>query len=492
MTTKLMIGLAGVVAAWSAGAHVICEAESPTTFVDSRHGVRYVAGTNLVQTLNWNSAWAGGDASAEAVITAADGTELARGTGAGTYVWTNTTYGAQTFTHTTYIGGVAQPEVYTATFYAMDVTGMGIPGLQRTTLTGKAYDTGLARMGVEPIVTCDGEGMYDATIGQKTTYAYTGYMFFRAGETYTFRAFFDDFAWVTVDETSVVARNAAECREGTGTISFAEAGWRKVDFRVANNGGAGGLASGAAYQGIWFQTDADATWRPIADDGSGMLLRTGPDYCGVEILSARMRPSDPTILDIVYKVTSAKETVKVRALAYEDGKRSFATAVPVLTFADGTGANVGDAVVANVAHTLSWQVAADWATDLSKVRFEVMVVEDEILPLHFVTIPATADHASVKYSDTEVTQAAVLNALLWLYASQDDDLTLTNGKLSSPYFVVADGATIKNEAQTVSWLYQKMGYGTLGGKNLEYVNATARLNLSPSGIRQFAVLTPAP
>lgn len=247
MTTKLMIGLVGVVAAWSAGARVICEAESPTTFVDSRRGVRYVAGTNLVQTLNWNSAWVGGDASAEAVITADGGVELARGTGAGTYVWTNTTYGAQTFTHTTYIGGVAQPEVYTAAFCTIDVTGMGIPGLQRTTLTGKACDTGLARMGVEPIVTCDGEGMYDATIGQKTTYAYTGYMFFRAGETYTFRAFFDGFAWVTMDETSVVVRNAAKCKEGMGAISFAEAGWRKVDFRVANNGGAEGLASRFRY-----------------------------------------------------------------------------------------------------------------------------------------------------------------------------------------------------------------------------------------------------
>lgn len=297
---KLILVMLGAAVACPCWAAVICTADSPATFVDSRRGVRYETGTNAVHTL----------------------------------------------TYTTYLGGVAQEEIYSATFSAIDVTGLGVPGLQRVTFTGSAYDTSNVRIGGEPLVTLDGAGMYDNTIGEKTTFAYTGYMFFRAGETYTFRGYFDDYAWVTVDEQTVIVRNASECKEGTGTISFAEAGWRAVDFRVANNGSGGGLAGGASYQGIWYKTDADATWRSIADDGSGTLFRTGPDYCGVEILSARMRPSDPTILDIVYKVTSPHETVKVRALAYEDGKRSFATAVPVLTFADGTGANVGDAPVA--------------------------------------------------------------------------------------------------------------------------------------------------
>lgn len=342
---KLILVMLGAAVACPCRSAVICSADSPATFVDSRRGVRYEAGTNAVHTLVYDAAWVGGDATAEIAI-AVDGAELARGTGVGACVWTNTTYGTHTLTYTTYLGGVAQEEVYSATFSALDVTGLGVPGLQRVTFTGSASDTRDVRLGGDPRVTLDGAGLYDSSIGEKTTFAYTGYMFFRAGETYTFRGFFDDFAWVTVDEQTVIARNASECKEGTGTISFAEAGWHAVDFRVANNGGTGGLAGGASYQGIWYKTDADTTWRPIADDGSGTLFRTGPDYCGVEILSARMRPSDPTILDIVYKVTSPLETVKVRALAYEDGKRSFATAVPVLTFADGTGANVGDAPVA--------------------------------------------------------------------------------------------------------------------------------------------------
>ena len=492
MKKKLMMVIVGAMVACPSWAEVICSADSPATFVDSRSGEHIEFGTNFVHSLSYDASWIGDDASAEVAI-GVDGTEIWRGTDIGSCVWTNATYGTHTLTYTTYISGVAQEEVYSATFTSIDVTGMGAPGLQRTTLTGKAYDTSSVRMGGEPLVTLDGVGMYDSSLGEKTTYAYTGYMFFLAGETYTFRAYFDDYAWVTVDNQTVVARNTSECKEGLGSISFDESGWRAVDFRVANNSSSGGLVSDASYQGIWYQTSSDAIWRPIADDGSGTLLRTGPDYCGVEILSARMRPSDPTILDIVYKVTSPNKTVKVRALAYEDGKRSFATAVPVLTFADGTEANVGDAVAANEEKTLSWQVAADWATDLSKVRFEVMVAEDELLPLHFVSIPATADHAAVQFSDTELTSGAVLNALFWLYASQDEALTLTNGRLTnSDGLVLADGTTVKNEASTVAWLFNRMGYEVLSGDDLAYVNKIMRSSLKASGVCQFAVKTVTP
>ena len=124
MIRKLMAVIMGVAAAWSAGAEVvICEAESPATFVDSRHGIRYDSGTNAVHTLNWNAAWVGGDASVEVVI--ADGnTELARVTGAGSCTWTNAVVGLHTLTYTTFIDGVAQPEVYTAAYFCLGEAGV--------------------------------------------------------------------------------------------------------------------------------------------------------------------------------------------------------------------------------------------------------------------------------------------------------------------------------------------------------------------------------
>ena len=123
MIRKLMAVIMGVAAAWPAGAEVICEAESPATFVDSRRGVRYDSGTNAVHTLNWDAVWVGGDASAEIVIADGD-TELARGTGAGSCVWTNTAAGLHSLTYTTFVGGVAQPEVYTADYFCLGEAGV--------------------------------------------------------------------------------------------------------------------------------------------------------------------------------------------------------------------------------------------------------------------------------------------------------------------------------------------------------------------------------
>ena len=480
----------GIMAAMSLTiqAEVISSCDSAPVAIDSRKGVKYLNATNQTYSVEWNSSWVGENESAEIVI-ADNGTEIKRATGGGAFDYTIKDYGPHVLTYTTYIDGVAQEEVYTAAFNAIDCEGMGVPGLQRTMFTGSAYDVSHVALGAEPIVTLECEGMYDSNIGSKTTYAYSGYMYFRANEAYTFRAYFDDYSSVMVDNQMVVAKNSGECKEGTGTISFDSPGWRKVEFRVSNNSGTGGLVSGASYQGIWYQTDKDETWRKIVDDGSGTLFRTGPDYCGVVILKAGMRPSDPTIMDVVYKVISPKETVKVRALAYQDGNRSFANAVPILTFADGTGVNVGDNVPANKELTLSWQVAADWSADLEKMRFEVMVMDDALLPLHFVTIPKTPNHAAIQFSDTVLSSTAVMNALFWLYASQTEGLTLTNGRLNYNGTELANGTNISNPAATVGMLYGMMGYSVLSGEDLNYVNAAARISLSPSGIRQFAVKT---
>ena len=70
------------------------------------------------------------------------------------------------------------------------------------------------------------------------------------------------------------------------------------------------------------------------------------------IVSSQIRANDPTILDVVYKVTSDKPTVNVRALAFEDGERSFWKVVRPETFvkdADGneTAQSIGDGIAAN-------------------------------------------------------------------------------------------------------------------------------------------------
>lgn len=205
----------------------------------------------------------------------------------------------------------------------------------------------------------------------------------------------------------------------------------------------------------------------------------------VEYVSAAVRKGDPTVLDVTYRVKSVKPTVKVRALAFKDGIRSFANVVRPTEFIEGTAANIGDAITANTEHKLSWKVSADWKMDLTKFRFEVLAVEDEILPLDLVKIPANGNNKPMEFSWNAITESQVFDALLWLYADGDSGLTLVNGVLKSGSTQLANGTTA-NATNGPRYLFSKMGFSVLTGETLNYVNDATRLGLSPSGVMQFA------
>ena len=73
--------------------------------------------TNVVDStsVSWDASWIGGDADATVVI-ADNGTEVKRTTGVGEFMYALPSAGQHELTYTTYIGDVAQDEVYTATF----------------------------------------------------------------------------------------------------------------------------------------------------------------------------------------------------------------------------------------------------------------------------------------------------------------------------------------------------------------------------------------
>ncbi len=229
------------------------------------------------------------------------------------------------------------------------------------------------------------------------------------------------------------------------------------------------------------------------------------DRAAVTIVSAEVRENDPTVLDVVYQVTSAKPTVKVRALAFEDGVRSFANVTRPETFVDNTAPADWDAVEANVEHTLSWKVSADFTTDLAKMKFEILAVEDGILPLELTTIPANGTNKAMEISWNLLTSAQVFDALLWLYADKTEGLTLTNGVLKNGDVQVASGATptistekwVSGQGYVYSYpaeefVFSKMGFAMLTGDALAYANELSRLGLIPGshrdgdGIRQYA------
>lgn len=197
------------------------------------------------------------------------------------------------------------------------------------------------------------------------------------------------------------------------------------------------------------------------------------------IVSSQVRANDPTVLDVVYRVTSDKPTVNVRALAFEDGERSFWKVVRPETFIDGTAANIGDNIAANVEHTLSWKVSSDWATDLAKVKFEVLTSEQGQLPLDLITIPATAKTPEVTVSYNSQNSANVFNALLWYYAAGASDLRIDDGYLYCGNELLSNRTAVGgNMASAVNYCFGKMGYEGLNGTILDFARSATRKALN--------------
>ena len=205
----------------------------------------------------------------------------------------------------------------------------------------------------------------------------------------------------------------------------------------------------------------------------------------VEVISATVRENAPTIMDVRFKVTSNKPTVRVRAIAFEDGVRSFANVARVETLVDNTGVNIGDSVAANVEHVISWNVAADLKTDLANIVVEVFAIEDDILPLELTTIPANGTNKAMELSWNLLTERQIFDALLWLYADKTAGLTLVNGTVKNGSTQLASGTGTSNP-NAIRYIFSKMGYSTLTGDTLTYANSMSRMGLSPSGIRQYA------
>ena len=244
-----------------------------------------------------------------------------------------------------------------------------------------------------------------------------------------------------------------------------------------------------------YPLEYEAQWKPLSKK-SGLI---------VEITSSKIRDVDPTILDTRFKVWKSgpigmSQTVKIRALAFEDGERSFAKVVRPETFVDGTAPANWDAVEANVEHTLSWKVSSDWATRLAKVKFEVLASDGDLLPLELRTIPASDQYGKMKISWNTIQESQVFDALLWQYADKDPGLTLAGGLLKGNGLNLVNGAELAHQRydwstdywdndyrlNAVRYIYSKMGYQLLTGAPLSYANSETRLGLSPDGVRQYA------
>jgi hypothetical protein len=182
-----------------------------------------------------------------------------------------------------------------------------------------------------------------------------------------------------------------------------------------------------------------------------------------QVLSAAMRDGT-TIMDITYRVDDPDDaTVKVRALAFVDGVRSFANVLRPSSFVEGTAGNLGDAVPANTDRTIAWDVGADWEIDLAQVKFEVLAMDGRgLLPIEWVTIPAAGDEPELTISKNSPTDSEVLDALFWQYADEDPGLSLTSGILVGTVrsgvfenMIFSTGASVEEYA--TAYIFKFMG-----------------------------------
>ncbi|MGN0890936.1 MAG: leucine-rich repeat domain-containing protein [Candidatus Spyradenecus sp.] len=241
---------------------------------------------------------------------------------------------------------------------------------------------------------------------------------------------------------------------------------------------------------IYFSQAYAGKWNAVLSAAQRGTLVEFISKTGVTV-TAEM--TTPKTMRVTYAVESEQPTVKVRAVAWKDGVRSFANIVPVKTAAEGSPEVVpnGGEVTTGEEHTFVWQVSANWATNLDKVAMEILVEEGTLLPQEKITIPALVDHPEMTITRNRLASWQLFDALVWCYAEGDKALVVTDGVVKVNGTQVANGSSIStsnsNATALLNYLYGKMGYKVLAGEELAWARAATRLELADSGLDQVSV-----
>jgi hypothetical protein len=206
------------------------------------------------------------------------------------------------------------------------------------------------------------------------------------------------------------------------------------------------------------------------------------------IVSATMRPTT-TLMDVVYRVNDPDDaTVKVRALAFINGTRSFANVIKPTAFVEGTAANLGDTITTNADHLLTWDVAVDWSIDVGQLKFEILALDSRgLLQFDWISIPAAGGHPALTISKDTPASNKVLDALFWQYASGDPGMSLASGVVTG---TAASGATFSGkqlasggspDSLAAAYLFKEMNLDPAVSGEVAYAETTARASLSNTG-----------
>jgi len=140
-----------------------------------------------------------------------------------------------------------------------------------------------------------------------------------------------------------------------------------------------------------------------------------------------------TWMDVDFSVTDADSSnVTVAALAFVNGGNDFNSLLPVRALVDNTETNLG-VIPANEERRLTWDVAADWDTQFGQVEVEILARDERanLVDIQYITIPSNGVDPELTLSRSPLTESDFYNAWLWLIATGDPVIELTNGVIRS-------------------------------------------------------------
>jgi sugar lactone lactonase YvrE len=178
-------------------------------------------------------------------------------------------------------------------------------------------------------------------------------------------------------------------------------------------------------------------------------------------ISVEQRSGAP-YLDIDYQVTDTDNSnVAVAVLAFLNGSNTLNDILKVNTLIEGTATNIGPAVPANQVNRLTWNAAADWATNFGQVKIEILAKDNrDLLNFHFLRIPSNGPDPELMIDRTPLTQTNLLSCWYWLIATSDPVVTLTTGTVfgvTGPYAgkVLAKGVNTTVDGR--AFLFERLG-----------------------------------
>jgi hypothetical protein len=181
-------------------------------------------------------------------------------------------------------------------------------------------------------------------------------------------------------------------------------------------------------------------------------------------------------LDIDFQITDADSSnVAAGVLAFVNGGNTLSAAVPMSTFMEGTGSNIGTNVPTGTKLHLTWNMGADWSIDFAQIQVEVLAKDSRnLMGFHWITVPSDGVNPAFQACRSPVPESELLSVWYWLIASHCPGITFagcTVTGVGGDY----DGLLLANDSGTTAagraFAYSQMHVRAITQAEINRINA---------------------